>query len=53
MGAWLRDETRKNDVNKQREDMQEMFPIQVAAGGKCKITVWMTAEQLERERKSR
>lgn len=56
VGAWLRDRARKNEeLRKQKETMREeqMVPVEVAAGGKCKITVWMTPAQAAKERGSR
>jgi hypothetical protein len=55
LGAWLRERDRKDRLEAQRQAMkaEEMVPVEVPGGGKCKITVWMTKKQAERERASR
>ena len=55
MGAFIRDTERKRRLALEKEikKEEEMVAVEVPGGGKCKITVWMTKEQAERERKSR
>ena len=55
LGAFLRDRERKERLAEQRRAAKEdeMVAVEVPGGGKCKITVWMTKAQAERERGSR
>lgn len=52
-GAMLRDHARRRDAADQKAMVreEEMVPITVAGGGKCNFTIWMTREQVERERR--
>ena len=52
-GALRRDVDRKREVAAQKTAMreEEMVPVTVAGGGKCNITIFMTREQAERERR--
>ena len=54
-GAYLRDKDRKRVLaeQKRRAKEEEMVEVEVPGGGKCKITVWMTRAQAERELASR
>lgn len=53
LGALMRDKERRNHAAEQKAQMreEEMVPVTVAGGGKCNFTIWMTKEQVERERR--
>jgi len=48
----MRDSKRKKEVEALKEVVreEELVPVEVHGGGKCKITVYMTAEAAARER---
>ena len=52
VGCLLRDTKRKKDVDKLKEQVKqdELVPVEVHGGGKCKITIFMTREARDRER---
>ena len=52
-GALRRNVDRKRDEAAQKAATreEEMVPVTVAGGGKCNITIFMTREQAERERR--
>jgi len=52
VGCLMRDSKRKKEVEALKEVVreEELVPVEVHGGGKCKITVYMTAEAAARER---
>ena len=48
----MRDTKRKRDSDKFKQEVkeEELVPVEVHGGGKCKITVFMTKEAAARER---
>lgn len=52
VGCMLRDTTRKKKLEKLKEQVrdEDLVPVEVHGGGKCKITVFMTREAAQRER---
>ena len=52
VGCLMRDTKRKRDAEKLKEQVKEdeLVPVEVHGGGKCKITVYMTKEGAARER---
>lgn len=51
-GCLLRNDARKKTLKRLKETQQEedLVPVEVHGGGKCKITILMTREAVERER---
>jgi len=52
-GCLPRDSERKKELQKLKETAkkEELVPVEVHAGGKCKITIFMTKEAAEHERR--
>lgn len=52
IGCFLRakDRKKKLDALKTTVQTEDLVPVEVHGGGKCKITVFMTREAVERER---
>lgn len=52
VGCLVRDKERKRNVDKLRKQVKqdELVPVEVHGGGKCKITIYMTKEAASRER---
>jgi hypothetical protein len=52
VGCLRRDTKRKRDADWLREQVREdeLVPVEVHGGGKCKITIFMTKEAAARER---
>ena len=51
-GCLLRDTQRKKEMDALKKDVKEndLVPVEVHGGGKCKITIFMTREAAARER---
>ena len=52
LGAFVRDTERQKKERAMSRDAaaEDWRPVHVHAGGKCKITIWMTKEHLDQER---
>ena len=52
LGCFTRVKNKKKDIKKLQQTVKndDLVPVEIQGGGKCKITVFMTREAAERER---
>lgn len=52
IGCFMREKNKKKEIKQLQTTVKEddLVPVEVHGGGKCKITVFMTREAAERER---
>lgn len=52
LGCFIREKKKKDEIEKLNKKVKEdeLVPVQVHGGGKCKITIFMTKEAVEKER---